>query len=115
MPAGAGWWACDACTDYATGAGDFAEVFAVSQLGPVDYRSEIGPPPDAATLTALAPSSCSRRQPHTAPARPGGRASQREVQPQRVIDLGHERRRNLPDRLADPLDGHRSHLLGLSL
>jgi len=55
MPAGAGWWACDACTDYATGAGDFAEVFAVSQLGPVDYRSEIGPPPDAATLTALAP------------------------------------------------------------
>jgi hypothetical protein len=55
MPAGAGWWACDACTDYATGAGDFAEVFAVSQLGPVDFRSEIGPPPDAATLTALAP------------------------------------------------------------
>jgi hypothetical protein len=55
MPAGAGWWACDACTDYATGAGDFAEVFAVSQLGPVDYRSEMGPPPDAATLTALAP------------------------------------------------------------
>jgi len=55
MPAGAGWWACDACTDYATGAGDFAEVFAVSQLGPVDFRSEMGPPPDAATLTALAP------------------------------------------------------------
>jgi hypothetical protein len=48
------WRGCDGCTDYATPAGDWAEVFAYWLAGPGDYRSKMGPPPDAAHMKAIA-------------------------------------------------------------
>lgn len=47
------WTGCDGCADLATPAGDFAEVFALWQLGPADFRSEIAPLPDAEQLSVL--------------------------------------------------------------
>ena len=44
------WFGCDACSDYATPAGDFAEVFEYWLLGGGDYRSQLGGPPDTQTL-----------------------------------------------------------------
>ena len=44
------WFGCDACTDYATPAGDFAEVFEYWLLGGGDYRSQLGSAPDSVTL-----------------------------------------------------------------
>ncbi|MDP1793887.1 MAG: hypothetical protein Q8K63_07085 [Acidimicrobiales bacterium] len=49
----ADWYPCNACNDYASPAGDFAEVFAYSLLGPGDFRSEIGPAPTAEQLAQL--------------------------------------------------------------
>ncbi len=46
----ADWFGCDACSDYATPAGDFAEVFEYWLLGGADFRSRLGGPPDAETL-----------------------------------------------------------------
>lgn len=48
------WWPDSGATDFATGAGDFAEAFAVWQVGPVDFRSEIASAPDPAHLDLLA-------------------------------------------------------------
>ena len=47
------WFGCDSCTDYATPAGDFAEVFEYWLLGGGDYRSQMAGPPDEATLARL--------------------------------------------------------------
>ena len=47
------WFGCDSCTDYATPAGDFAEVFEYWLLGGGDYRSQMAGPPDEATLAQL--------------------------------------------------------------
>lgn len=47
------WFGCDACTDYATPAGDFAEVFEYWLLGGGDYRSQLGPPPGPDQLRLL--------------------------------------------------------------
>lgn len=44
------WFGCDECTDYATPAGDFAEVFEYWLLGWGDYRSQLAGPPDETTL-----------------------------------------------------------------
>lgn len=51
----AGWWPCDACTDFSTGAGDYAETFAWWLVRPLDYRSTLAPPPNGAQLQQLAP------------------------------------------------------------
>jgi hypothetical protein len=50
---GAVWWACDSCTDYATGSGDFAETFAASEVAASDYRSVFAPLPAAAEMATL--------------------------------------------------------------
>ena len=44
------WFGCDSCTDYATPAGDFAEVFEYWLLGGGDFRSQLAGPPDTTTL-----------------------------------------------------------------
>ena len=49
----ADWYPCNACTDFSSPAGDFAETFASYLLGPGDFRSEIGPAPSADQLAAL--------------------------------------------------------------
>lgn len=48
------WYGCNGCTDYKTPAGDWAEVFAYWLAGPGDFRSQMGPPPDAAHMKAIA-------------------------------------------------------------
>ena len=53
MSPAAKWFGCDACSDYATPAGDFAEVFEYWLLGGGDYRSQITGPPDGTTLESL--------------------------------------------------------------
>lgn len=47
------WWPGDGSADFSTGAGDFAEVFTVWQVGTEDFRSEIGPLPDDDVLALL--------------------------------------------------------------
>ncbi len=47
------WWPSSGAADFQTGAGDFAEVFAVWQVGPSDFRSEVGPLPDHDDLALL--------------------------------------------------------------
>ena len=44
------WFGCDSCTDYATPAGDFAEVFEYWLLDGGDYRSQLAGPPDRTSL-----------------------------------------------------------------
>jgi hypothetical protein len=39
--AGAAWWPAGEASDYATGAGDFAEVFALCHAASPDYRSRL--------------------------------------------------------------------------
>ncbi len=39
------WWPGNGLADFATGAGDFAESFAVWQIGDGDYRGELAPVP----------------------------------------------------------------------
>lgn len=66
------WFGCDACPDYGTPAGDFAETFAALLLGPGNYHSRMAPlpkPEQAAELAAF----CMIERPHqafVAPARP---------------------------------------------
>jgi hypothetical protein len=52
---GTPWTSCERCTDYSTGAGDWAEVFAYWLAGPGDFRSALAGPPSAAQLDALRP------------------------------------------------------------
>ncbi|MCU1599737.1 MAG: hypothetical protein JWO22_446 [Frankiales bacterium] len=47
------WWPCAACSDYSSGAGDFAEVFAVYLAGSTDFRSTLAARPSAAEAAAL--------------------------------------------------------------
>lgn len=54
IPAGAAWQGCDGCTDFATPAGDFAEVYAQWRRGATDNRSELAGAPGPAALEALA-------------------------------------------------------------
>lgn len=48
------WFGCDACPDYATPAGDFAETFAFLLLGPGNFHSMIAPLPGLDTIQDLA-------------------------------------------------------------
>jgi hypothetical protein len=47
------WYGCDACEDYSTAAGDWAETFQYWLLGPGQYYSKMGPPPSADQLAQL--------------------------------------------------------------
>ena len=47
------WFGCDECSDYATPAGDFAEVFEYWLLGGGDYRSQLASPPGAEHLGVM--------------------------------------------------------------
>ncbi len=49
------WYPCDGCSDYASHAGDWAEVFAYWLAGPGDFRSQVAGPPDQQQLQRLAP------------------------------------------------------------
>lgn len=53
IPAGTAWMGCDRCTDFATPAGDFAEMYSLWQRGGGDSRSRLAPTPGAAELAAL--------------------------------------------------------------
>ena len=48
------WWPDSRASDFATGAGDFAESFAAWQVGPGSFRSQLGGPPTPEQLTVLA-------------------------------------------------------------
>jgi hypothetical protein len=48
------WFGCDACPDYGTPAGDFAETFAYLLLGPGSYHSTMAPAPKADQVQELA-------------------------------------------------------------
>ena len=48
------WFGCNACPDYNTPAGDFAETFAFLLLGPGNYHSVIAPPPKPDQISGLA-------------------------------------------------------------
>jgi hypothetical protein len=48
------WFGCDACPDYATPAGDFAETFAFLLLGPGNFHSVMAPVPTASRIPELA-------------------------------------------------------------
>ncbi len=48
------WFGCDACPDYGTPAGDFAETFAFLLLGPGNFHSAIAPLPTVDQIPELA-------------------------------------------------------------
>ena len=52
--AGGRWYPCSGCDDFASPAGDFAEVFAASLVGTGDFRSRLAGPPSPSQLRALA-------------------------------------------------------------
>ena len=54
IPASTPWFGCDGCTDFATPAGDFAEVYAQWQRGATSNRSELAGAPSPAELEELA-------------------------------------------------------------
>lgn len=54
IPAGTAWYGCSGCTDFATPAGDFAEVYAQWQAAERGNRSQLAPAPSAAQLAAIA-------------------------------------------------------------
>lgn len=47
------WFPCNNCSDYASPAGDFAEVFALWLAGPGDFRSQLAGPPRSPQLADL--------------------------------------------------------------
>ncbi len=47
------WWPGNGATDFATGAGDFAESFAAWQVGTASFRSSLGAPPDEAARALI--------------------------------------------------------------
>ncbi|HWH29881.1 MAG TPA: hypothetical protein VNU26_13125 [Mycobacteriales bacterium] len=54
IPAGTPWFGCNGCADFATPAGDFAEVYAQWQRGAGDNRSQLAPAPSAEQLEQIA-------------------------------------------------------------
>ena len=54
IPAGTGWYGCSGCTDFATPAGVFAEVYAQWARGSATNRSELAGDVAAGQLTQLA-------------------------------------------------------------
>ncbi len=51
---GVQWWPGDGVTDFSTGAGDFAEAFAVWQIGPGNYRGRAADLPSSDHLGLIA-------------------------------------------------------------
>ncbi len=51
---GVQWWPGSGVTDFATGAGDFAEAFAVWQVGPSNYRGRAAGAPTQDQLAIIA-------------------------------------------------------------
>lgn len=49
------WFTCNACTDFSTPAGDFAETFALWATGIPDFRGQIAPAPSPDQLVQLPP------------------------------------------------------------
>lgn len=47
------WFGCSGCDDLSTGSGDLAEVFALWQVGPVDFASRLARAPSPAELARL--------------------------------------------------------------
>jgi len=47
------WFGCNACSDFETPAGDFAETFALLMLGPKDFHGRIAPPPTTQQISSL--------------------------------------------------------------
>ena len=54
IPAGSNWYGCSGCTDFATPAGDFAEVYAQWARGASSNRSKLAGSPGPGELAALA-------------------------------------------------------------
>lgn len=54
IPAGTPWFGCNSCADFATPAGDFAEVYAQWQRGATSNRSQLAPAPSKGELADLA-------------------------------------------------------------
>jgi hypothetical protein len=54
IAAGTPWYGCSGCTDFATPAGDFAEVYAQWQAGESSNHSQLAPAPSSAALQAIA-------------------------------------------------------------
>jgi hypothetical protein len=54
LDASGAWFGCSACTDFATPAGDFAEVFSYWQTG-TDFQSRMAGYPSPEALEALLP------------------------------------------------------------
>ena len=54
IPAGTPWFGCSYCSDFATPAGDFAEVYAQWQRGAATNRSQLAGDPGSAALARLA-------------------------------------------------------------
>ena len=54
IPASTPWFGCNGCSDFATPAGDFAEVYAQWQRGAGDNRSQMAPAPSAGQLADIA-------------------------------------------------------------
>lgn len=73
VPADQTWFGCSLCDDYATPAGDFAEVFSLWLAGPAHFRSALGGVPtqgQLAQLSALFAPPASGPVPATASAAP---------------------------------------------
>ena len=49
------WFPCDGCSDYRSGAGDFAEVFAFLKATPHPFRSAVAGPPTVEQAAVLEP------------------------------------------------------------
>jgi hypothetical protein len=47
------WFGCDACSDFRTPSGDFAETFAFLLLGPGHFSGRIAPPPSSGQIPLL--------------------------------------------------------------
>ena len=54
IPTSTPWFGCNSCSDFATPAGDFAEVYAQWQRSASDNRSALAPAPSSAALAELA-------------------------------------------------------------
>ncbi len=53
LPGDVPWWACNSCRDLSTGAGDFAEVFALHAAPRYKFYSDLGPAPTDDELASI--------------------------------------------------------------
>lgn len=90
IPADTPWYPCDRCEDFASPAGDFAEVFAAWLVGASDFRSRVAPLPDDEQLHELVPlfAPPSARGPVAEPAPQRARPSPSSPSPRPLLQLG---------------------------